>query len=153
MKVFLTGGTGFVGSRVLRALVKDGHTVTALSRRTGTDLEKSNVKVVRGSLKDLDLIAAAAADADAVFHIGFEHDFTRYQECCEQDVAVVKAVVKALSGSGKLFVNTAGSASSDTGDTLVTEQMPATGPRAESEVITLKVSPLALPVWWSTAER
>jgi len=28
MKVFLTGGTGFIGSRVAKALIDDGHQVT-----------------------------------------------------------------------------------------------------------------------------
>jgi len=32
MKVFLTGGTGFVGSEVLRQLVSAGHSVRALVR-------------------------------------------------------------------------------------------------------------------------
>ena len=32
MKVFLTGGTGFVGSEVLRQLVTAGHTVRVLVR-------------------------------------------------------------------------------------------------------------------------
>lgn len=124
----------------------DGHTVTALIRRTGTDLEKLNVKTIQGTLKDVQVIADAAAKADAVLHLGFEHDFTDYQRCCEQDLAVVKAITKALSGSGKLFVNTASSSSpGDSGDNLETEDRPARGPRAESEAVTLQVGQLLLP--------
>ena len=139
VKVFLTGGTGFIGSRVAQSLVAGGHIVTALSRRTGTNLDQLNVKILQGTLKDVDAIEAAAADADAVFHLGFEHDFARYPECCKQDVSVVTAIVKALSGSGKLFVNTAGSAADDTGGSLGTEAMPSWGPRAESQAISFKV--------------
>lgn len=141
VKVFLTGGTGFVGSRVAKALVDQGHSVTALSRRTGTDLEKLNVTVVKGSLKDVEVIAAAAREADAVMHLGFEHDFADYPRCCEQDLAVVKAIVKALSGSGKLFANTNGSVGpGDSGETLGKEDRPVVGPRAASEQVTLQVS-------------
>ena len=33
MKVFMTGGTGFVGTYLSRDLVQAGHTITILSRR------------------------------------------------------------------------------------------------------------------------
>ena len=33
MKVFMTGGTGFVGAYLSRDLVQAGHTITILSRR------------------------------------------------------------------------------------------------------------------------
>ncbi|MBA3560476.1 MAG: NAD-dependent epimerase/dehydratase family protein [Gemmatimonadaceae bacterium] len=31
--VFITGGTGYIGSRLIDALLADGHTVRALARR------------------------------------------------------------------------------------------------------------------------
>ena len=37
MKIFLTGGTGFVGSEVLRQLVASGHSVRALVREGSAD--------------------------------------------------------------------------------------------------------------------
>ena len=101
MKVFLTGGTGFIGSRVAKALIDDGHQVTALSRRTGTDLEKLGVKVIQGSLQDLDTIAAAAVEADAVLHLPFDNDLSKYAASNLQDLAVIKTLNKALAGSGK----------------------------------------------------
>ena len=128
MKVFITGGIGFIGSRVVKQLVAQGHEVTALARRTGSELDQLDVKVVQGSLSDLDLIASAAADADAVYHLGFQHDFSEssFEECCQQDVRVVKAIMGALSASGKLFVNTSGTvAAGDTGGALGKEDMSA----------------------------
>ena len=149
MRVFVTGGTGFIGSRVVRALLDDGHTVTALSRRTGTNLKKLNVTIINGTLKDENVIAAAAAEADAVLHLGFEHDFSRFQECCEQDIKVVTVIIKALSGSGKLFVNTGGTFSAgETGDALGQEDTPAQGPRAKSEDITLQVHKFSLASYY-----
>ncbi|KAL3134605.1 hypothetical protein ABBQ38_006435 [Trebouxia sp. C0009 RCD-2024] len=97
VKVFLTGGTGFIGSRVAELLVAEGHSATELSRRTGTDLEKLNVKIVQGSLKDVDIIAAAAGEADVVLHLGFEHDFSRFLECCEQDLNVARTLLHSTS--------------------------------------------------------
>lgn len=48
MKVFLTGGTGFVGSHLLRRLLSDGHQVRALVRRSG------NLRSYSGALKEVE---------------------------------------------------------------------------------------------------
>lgn len=159
VNVLVIGGTGFIGSRLVKALVAEGHAVTALSRRKGSALEKQNVKVVYGSFSDLDIISATAAAADAVLHLGFNHEFFRdiskIDDCCEQDLRVVKTVVAALEGSGKLFVNTSVvTAAGDTGDTLGKETQSAPSPRAESEVVTVKVHSTlfaseALRTWFS----
>ena len=45
MRVFLTGGTGYIGSAVLDALVRAGHRVTALAR----DSEKAKRLEARGA--------------------------------------------------------------------------------------------------------
>ena len=38
MNIAITGASGLVGRRLLKALAKDGHTLTALSRHAGTKL-------------------------------------------------------------------------------------------------------------------
>ncbi len=120
VKVFVTGGTGYIGSRLIRILLAEGHTISALSRRSGTDLDKLGLHVIQGTLKDLEVISAAAADANAVMHLGFETDIARFVECCEQDLAVIECISKALAGSGKLFASTSGIAVlGDTGDILL----------------------------------
>ena len=75
MKTFITGATGFVGSAVLRRLLKEGHTVVALVRATS---DKSNVvglpvEVVIGDLTDPDSFAAALAGCDCVFHVAADY--------------------------------------------------------------------------------
>lgn len=99
------------------------------------------MKVVQGSLADTDVIAAAAVETDAVVHLGFDHDFSRHLEAIKQDVAVIQAVCKALAGSGKLFLNSSGTATlGDTGSTIVqTPPAPSEAPRAASETATLTV--------------
>jgi len=130
---------------VAKALIDDGHQVTALSRRTGTDLEKLGVKVVQGSLQDLDNIAAAAVEADAVLHLAFDNDLSKYAASNLQDLAVIKTLNKALAGSGKLFVSTSGTALvGDTGENLADESAPAQGPRAAPEAAGLEVWPASV---------
>jgi len=136
VKVFVTGGTGFVGSRLIRLLVADGHEVSALSRRIGTDLDKLHVKIILGSV-----IASAAADSEAVMHLAFGHDFTKYQEAIEQDTAVIQTVNKALQGSGKLFVTTCTtSVMGDTQQDIVRETALTSQGRGASEIAALAVS-------------
>jgi nucleoside-diphosphate-sugar epimerase len=106
MNVFLTGGTGLVGSAVLRALLADGHTVSALARSddSAQALERAGAQVVRGDLTDPAGLAAAARDADGVIHTAAKSDGTDAQS----DAALLDAVLPALAGTGKPYVHTSG---------------------------------------------
>lgn len=66
MRVFLTGGSGFVGSNVLDELLKRGHDVTALVH--GSPIEQEGVTNVTGGLFEADLTNAVAGH-DAVIHL------------------------------------------------------------------------------------
>lgn len=71
MKVFLTGGTGFVGSEVLRQLVAAGHGVRALVRdgSEGKLAVRDNVEVHHGDATDPDTLDEELAGCDAVIHL------------------------------------------------------------------------------------
>lgn len=47
MQILITGGTGFIGRRVVRALLQDGHRVSVLSRRTPSEVRKLLTSDVR----------------------------------------------------------------------------------------------------------
>ncbi len=71
MKVFLTGGTGFVGSEVLRQLVATGHVVRALVR-AGSEAKLTaaeNVEVHLGDVTDAASLVGALEGCDAVIHL------------------------------------------------------------------------------------
>lgn len=72
MKAFVTGGTGFIGSRVIKRLRDRGDDVAALVRSAGkaTDLLDNGVELVDGDLSSDDAIKRGTDGADAVFHIG-----------------------------------------------------------------------------------
>nr|WP_208402926.1 NAD-dependent epimerase/dehydratase family protein [Sphingomonas japonica] len=63
----ITGGTGFVGSAVLRLAVEAGHRVRALTRRAQPAQE--GVEWLAGTLEDAPALARLAGGADAVVHI------------------------------------------------------------------------------------
>src|SRR3569833_1395877 len=106
MDVFLTGGTGLVGSAVLRALLADGHTVHALARsdRSAQALEGAGATVVRGDVDNPAVLADAARSADAFVHTAAGSD----GKDADRDAALLDAVLPALAGSGKAYVHTSG---------------------------------------------
>lgn len=71
MKVFVTGGTGFVGSEVVRQLTRVGHDVIALVRQGSEDkLIKSNkVNIHIGDVTDPESLPDGIRDCDAVIHL------------------------------------------------------------------------------------
>ena len=67
MKLAVTGGTGFVGARLLEAAVGAGHTVRALTRRPQN--ARAGVDWVKGSLADRDVLEELVGGSDAVIHV------------------------------------------------------------------------------------
>ena len=70
MKIFLTGGTGFIGGHVTRNLRERGDDVVALVRspEKGRALADLGCELVRGTLSDGDAIKAGIEGCDAVIH-------------------------------------------------------------------------------------
>lgn len=72
MKAFVTGGTGFIGSRVIKLLRDRGDDVVALVRTPSKagDLLSQGVELVEGDLSSDDAIKRGIDGVDGVFHIG-----------------------------------------------------------------------------------
>lgn len=73
MKIFVTGGTGFVGNEVVRQLVTQGHEIAALVRsgsESKLDMSKSDrVKIHPGDVTEPDSLPQAMQGCDAVIHL------------------------------------------------------------------------------------
>ena len=110
MRVFLTGATGFIGSRIVPELLAAGHQVLGLTRSDAgaRQLEQAGAEPYRGDLEDPHTLADGAAKADAVIHCAFDHDFSNFVANCEKDVRVIKAMGEALKGSEKPMLITSG---------------------------------------------
>ncbi|NJM45200.1 MAG: NAD-dependent epimerase/dehydratase family protein [Alkalinema sp. RU_4_3] len=69
MKVFVTGGTGFVGANLVRSLLDKGYEVRALVRGASdrANLQGLDVEVVTGDLNDPDLVPSLRG-CQALFH-------------------------------------------------------------------------------------
>jgi dihydroflavonol-4-reductase len=70
MKVFVTGGTGFIGGHVVRKLLERGDEVKALVRspEKGRPLVDQGCGLVAGDLSNREALRAAMEDRDAVIH-------------------------------------------------------------------------------------
>lgn len=71
MRVFVTGGTGFVGSHVVEKLLEQGHEPVCLVRETSDTehLDELGVETYLGSLTEIDGLRPALQDCEAVVHI------------------------------------------------------------------------------------
>ena len=65
----MTGGTGFLGRRIVDLLLSEGSPVSVAARNPAQDLEARGVRFVRADLGDADSMRAACAGMDTVFHV------------------------------------------------------------------------------------
>ena len=68
LKVVVTGGSGFIGSHVVDALVAAGHAVTIIDHRVAP--HRRDVEFEDVDLLDLASVVAVLRGADHVFHLG-----------------------------------------------------------------------------------
>jgi dihydroflavonol-4-reductase len=74
-KVFVTGGTGFVGAHVIRKLIERGQHVFALVRPFGnpTLLKSLDVETVTGDITDFDSVNSALVGIDELYHVAADY--------------------------------------------------------------------------------
>ena len=110
MRVFITGGAGWIGTATVLDLVAHGHQVLALARSdsTATSLEKMGAEVIRGDLENLDVLKSGAGSSDAVIHLAFVNDFNKFEHGCLVERAAINAMADAMANSNKALVTTSG---------------------------------------------
>ena len=136
MHVFVTGATGFIGSAIVQELISHGHRVTGLARSDAAveALAAAGAVAHRGSIDDLDSLRRGAANADAVIHTAFNHDFSKFAASCEADRGIITALGDALADSDRRLVVTSGTALVAGGPLATEVDVPhTTHPRVASE--------------------
>ena len=68
-RALVTGGGGFLGSGICRALRAQGHDVVSLQRSAAPELAAIGVAVRTGDIGDAKVVAAAARGCDTIFHV------------------------------------------------------------------------------------
>jgi nucleoside-diphosphate-sugar epimerase len=113
MHVFVTGGTGTIGSAVVAELLANGHTVLALARSDTSEqaLKNAGADVLRGGLADLDVLRAGAAQSDGVISLAFSPDYHSPEglaAAIAEESAAIAALGEELIGSDRPLVTVSG---------------------------------------------
>src|SRR4051794_4865901 len=104
MRIFVTGASGWIGSAVVPELIGAGHQVGGLARsdESAAALVAAGAEAVRGTIDDVDVLAAAAADSDGVIHLAFKHDLAfsgDFEAAADADGLAITTIGDALAGS------------------------------------------------------
>ncbi len=104
MTVVVTGATGFVGSAVVRSLLKRGETVRVMVR-AGSDrrnLEGLDIDVVEADLLDPDSLATLVAGAGGLYHLAADYRLwsRRPDELYQANLEGTRNLVRAAADAG-----------------------------------------------------
>jgi nucleoside-diphosphate-sugar epimerase len=101
-RILVTGGSGFIGSALVRALVKDGHDVRVFddnsrgAPRRLAGLER-DIEFIAGDIRDAAAVQSAARDVDEVHHLAFVNGTEFFYSAPELVLDVgVKGMVNVL---------------------------------------------------------
>jgi nucleoside-diphosphate-sugar epimerase len=129
-KVFVTGGTGFVGGALCRLLVERGYHVTALVRslEKATWLVKLGVQIVEGDLRDRKSFQNSLENQDTVYHIAAAYREARLSDKSywATNVEGTRNIVNAAAEAnvGRFVHCSSGTVHGNTGRTPANENSP-----------------------------
>ena len=113
MRVFVTGGTGTIGSAVVAELLSNGHTVLALARSDASarTLKDAGAEPLRGEIADLGALRVGAAQSDGVISLAFSRaygDPGALAQAVGQESAALAVLGEQLIGSDRPIVTVSG---------------------------------------------
>lgn len=128
MKKLVTGSTGFIGSAIVRELIKDGEEVKVLIRQTSDtrNIDKLNVEKAYGDIRDGDSMKKALKDCDTLYFTAayFAHWAPNPELLYDVNVGGTKASLKAALEAGveKVVYTSTNNAIAASGPTLANEE-------------------------------
>jgi UDP-glucose 4-epimerase len=116
MKIFLTGGTGFIGSYILKALSEEGHEVTVLARNPDKvpALHKlKGVEIIKGEIDDADTIGKALTGKEICIHVALHWGDTATEMLTKDTHSSVRLFALAAKAGLKEIIYTSSTAVND----------------------------------------
>jgi nucleoside-diphosphate-sugar epimerase len=141
MRILVTGASGWIGSASVKELIAAGHHVLGLARNdeSAAKVTQLGAEVVRGSLDDLASLRTAAAQAEGVVHLGYNHDFSQMAAAAQTDRAAIEVFADVLQGTDGPLLIASGTLGLAPGRVGTEEDMPNDGvhPRIANAAYTL----------------
>lgn len=102
MKILVTGAGGFIGLRLLKRLLSEGHEVVALVRSVRGELKlpADRLTVVRGDMTDAASLDKAVAGCDVVVHLANATAVTDWAKARAINVDGTRALIAACQRAG-----------------------------------------------------
>lgn len=96
MKVFVTGGGGFLGNAIVQQLLQEGYEVVSYSRNKHKSLEKTGIIHYQGDVADFEKLKNAMQGCEAVFHVAAKTGiWGNYHSFYETNVTGTQNIIKA----------------------------------------------------------
>jgi len=131
MKVFVTGGNGFIGSRVVRLLCERGDTVRCLVRETSNTSRIDDLSFERhlGDIRDINSLIEGMKGMDACIHLASVSSWDQIRSDDVEDIIIdgTKKVLEACKQLGNLrtiFVSSSVAVNASNTPTLFDESSP-----------------------------
>src|SRR5215207_6776068 len=106
MRIFVTGGNGFIGSVVVRKLLEHGHSVRCLVRSTSDThrIDELPIERVIGDIRDAKSLTSGMAGCDAVIHLAGFSSWNDLNSPLMDEVVVggTRNVLDAARANGRL---------------------------------------------------
>ena len=109
MKYAVTGGAGFIGSHLIRTLLDQGHSVTAIDNLNTGKLDNikpvlDKIDFVKGDIRDFELLKSKFRDVDGVFHeaalASVQESFSKKKEYNEVNVGGTENLLRLAKEFG-----------------------------------------------------
>jgi nucleoside-diphosphate-sugar epimerase/predicted dehydrogenase len=127
--VLVVGGTGFIGRRLVRALLERGHAVRVLTRNVqaaAIEFESLPVELIGGSHGDPECARNALAGIKTVYHLA-KCEGRRWQDYLDGDIAPTRVLAEAALAAGVerfIYTGTIASYASDNAHRVIDNRTP-----------------------------
>jgi nucleoside-diphosphate-sugar epimerase len=96
MNALVTGGGGFIGSALVRDLIRTGYDVTSFSRGDYPEIRRKGAKTIMGDVTDINSVLKATENIDIIFHVAAKAGLAgSYKLYYETNVTGTENILKA----------------------------------------------------------
>ena len=101
MKIFVTGGGGFLGFAIVQQLLANGHEVVSFSRKDHQALKKIGATHILGDISEYKVLKEAMTGCEAVFHVAAKTGiWGKYKDYYQVNVTGTKNILQACRELG-----------------------------------------------------